>query len=299
MCNCNNSTSKLKKNIIFFALTISCILNNNVSSQIPGWKLYKDKSGNSFFIDRNWKIYANNPVKKSFSPVSLKNLTFKINRADQLMRELKPIEAIHIYRSILVMNSNDYTVRSAKIKASHKINYLKSSQGYRYTLYKKKSEPLAYRIANITTILHTQMRYSISSHKKFIIIRIRKKRDYRYRYIGIVCGIQDSKTPNNKFSMLLAIDAEKMPFPIRSLQQAIQKYNKNNISDSIKQKIIQKSNSSIYYAITNSPKQNFRGYEGVRFKNNYIYFIRIICSNKVFNANKKEMLFILRNFKVI
>ncbi len=285
--------------LLLVNILIISIIVFQANAQIAGWRLYSDKTGNTFFIDRNWKIYTNKPAQNESSSVNLANVTYKINRADQLLRSHNPVAAIQIYQSILIMNANNFALQQAKTRASKKINFLLSMHGARYQQYEKKALPFLYSINDRTIVTNPHMRFKLTTRYTVSIVKRRNKQDYKYRYRGLVCGLTTRATPKNKFNILVAVDAEQLPYTIHNLLQLQHKWQKNIFSNNVKKQLLRQSLSSIFYSFTTTAKTGFSGYEGIVFKNNFAYYIRIICNSKIFNSNKKEMLFIINNFKII
>jgi len=265
--------------LLFFVLLIATIS----SGQMPGWKFFLDGDGNSYFLDRNGKIYITTPVNKSMQPISVKGLDFYVSSIEDLLKSHRTVDALRLIKTILAMNPVDNRIVLAQQKVSLVKQRIIKRNGSRYAVLNRKASPLLYSDeSGIVTIMNENMHYSLGLKGMVTVIKNNIRSRPSYWYHGIMLGISFEKSKGNAlFDCLMAVDAEKFAVTIRDVQWLEKSWDQRILPFSGKKEGILKGEKAFLYSLTGSQtdkqKAAFSGYEGYIVNGKYGYTFRIIA----------------------
>ena len=265
---------------------------------MPDWKYLKDKDGNIYYIDRNWKIYTSGKPIEKYKPVSILGIDYYVHHGYELIKRHHPIKGLIILKSIVAMPENNNAIYKAKVKAIRMINHLKSRHGERYKLYNEKANPLLYRSAKKYMLLNPLMRYSFSSDRYMTILKRKVRKKYNYHYYGLQVGLSKNSNAAKSFDMLIGIDAERFDYQPKNIRSYEKNWrNSRGFDDLIKKRIIDEHNK-IIYTFTDGNTPGFRGAELFFLYNKTGYVVRAITSHQRYANLKGNMINLLKQFTI-
>ena len=277
------------KLIIFFCFFfISTVL----FSQLAEWKFYRDRDENTYFIDRNGKIWTSTKPVFKYKAVSLQGINYYLSHAKGLIHSFYYSEGLTILKSILAMPVDNDMIRKAQIDAVQIIHQLKKKNGIRYNRLNEDASVILFKRKKKIILVNDLMKYEFPIDDKFEIIRKKVKSKYRYKYQGITIGIQSDnskKSKERKYKYLIAMDSEKFTKKVESVNLVEKSWRvKLGFENFIRKKIVDEKNNRIY-VIENNLFPFIKGYEGFFVNGKYTHIIRIISSKDSFMKNKKDM----------
>ncbi len=293
----------IRKTGISFFLFFLLLISNNSSGQMPGWKFFLDGDGNSYFFDRNGKIFITTPVDKSIKHVSVKGLDFYISLIEDLLKAHRTVDALRLVKTILAMSPVDYRIVEAQQKVLPVKQKIIKNNGSRYEVLNRKASPLLYSDGEgFVTVMNENMHYSLRLKGMVAVIKNKVRSRPSYGYHGIMLGISFEKSQSNAlFDCLMAIDAEKFAVTIRDVQWLEKSWDRRMLPFSGKKERILSGGKAFLYSLTGrstgSPKTAFSGYEGYIVNGKYGYAFRIIAPAgriAVLNEQMKALAFSIK-----
>lgn len=292
---------KGKNRIILTALLLFSI---PVNSQMHNWKFIKDRDGNKYYIDKNFKIRISGKPEFKFKPVSVEGIDYYLQYGKELISRRQLVEGLTILKSILAISAHDNRAYQARVKAAEYINFIKKKEGNRYDEADEASSLLLYRDGDRVNIINEHMYYSLRVPAEAFVLKKNTRKRLRYRYYGFLLGIrikneETGNNTNNGYDILLAVDSEKFAKSFINIDQTEKNWKINLGSDNIIRKKIFKEEDRLIYQFENNDEPRYSGFEGIYLNKNYTYMIRAITPEKRFKKYQKIMMTIVEGFKVV
>ena len=275
-----------------------------VHAQMPEWKYYKDKEGNTYFIDQAGKIRITRVEKYRYRPVSAAGIDYYLNYGITLIGDHRLIEGLSVLKSILALPADNNRIYNAQAKVTEVIKSLKKQHGTRYTALDESASLVLIRQNSSVEILNDHMLYSVRVPASVEVIRVNDRAGVDYRYSGLLMGIwkpygSTSPGPNGRYDILLAVDSEKFTVRIMSLAQALARWQDNLGRDDFKRETISESENNVIKKFSNNGTPKYTGVEGIFVNDNFSYCVRLISSDSKFQTNGEIIRKIISSFKTV
>jgi hypothetical protein len=267
-----------------------------------GWRLFKDREGNSYFYDQAGRIHIRDMQLDDYRIVSTRGIDYYIHLGKELLHQRRMQEAVRIMKSIIALPASDGRTRKAQVTAVNIIHELKKRHGQRFERINEQSSLLLYSQGGIVRIIDERMRYSMKIPGGVKVIRKRVRRSRDYRYSGILVGIKRVKEqpePKETFDLVLALDSEEYAIPIKDLEEAERKW-KHNIGDGAFIRGVQeKGKDHVIYHFRNKTPPIYSGLEGLFINGRFSYLVRVITPLASHEKNSALINRILGSFKFV
>ncbi len=291
-------------------LTSACLIillqfASPLMSQMPEWKFYRDRDGNTYYIDRSGKIRTSGKPEFNFKPVSPQGIDYYLNHAEQLLKGHYKVEGLILLKSILALPVSNNRVYKAQTEAAKRINYIKKREGGRFNGLNEMASLMLIKNSGNTVVINDNMFYSIEIPGTAAILRSRfRKRPY-YRYHGLLIGINLKKSlslssgTDPKFDLLLAVDSERYSVSLKSIKRVVNNWRTNLGFENISREEVKKDRNSYILRFYKKEKPLLSGFEGYFFNGKFGYMVRAISSGEKFTKFKDKIRDIIFSFKFV
>ncbi len=260
-----------------------------VTPQMPDWKYFKDREGNSYYYDRSFKIRIAETPDIQLIPVTEKGIDFYYNTGVELINEKKYPEGLFYLKSIRTLGSTSSRIRKVQIESAKWMNYLEKKHGTRYELYDMESA---------ITLTGENDRYYLTNSKLFYGITIAHrpsiiKKEWKYRGTGY--GLKFGVKVNEKgdyegFDYIAGIESRILKGGAPTTMEAQNIWIHELGADSFLRKEIMQRDDRILYDIKYPGDAQVSGVEGIYVSRNRIHLARVFyhqsLSGEVYESAK-------------
>ncbi|MFC1671025.1 hypothetical protein ACFL20_11595, partial [Spirochaetota bacterium] len=271
-------------------------------SQMPGWKFYKDRDGNNYYLDRNSKIHTSGKPEFKFRPVSIEGIDFYLNHGRELIKQHHLSQGLVLLKSILAMPVKNNRIYKARVEAAKTVNYLKKREGSRFARLNESASLQVFHEKKVIHLINDQMFYSLKLPSGVVLLRKRMKKKLRHTYYGLTLGISVKDIPERtgaRYDLILAMDSERYVWRFNSIDEVESNWRLVLGADNLKRKIRERGKHRKIYMFESKIKPEYSGFEGIFSNGNYVHIIRIISSKSKFKKYEKMMKRILEDFRVV
>lgn len=293
------------RNRSIFQLTVATLLflagtvAQNATAQMPDWILVRDPDGNRYHVDPNGRIYTSGKPEFDFKPVSEEGIAFYYNQGIELLRTGYKVEGLTLLKSILAMPGGGRTA-DYRARASMDINGLIRREGDRYHALNRDASVLLYREKGTVVLVNDLMKYRIEFPRHVSILRRGMRADSRYEYYGLLVGVRfngdSAGQPAGAFDALVAIDGERFPYDIRTMDELKKNWARNLGADSFRRTAV-RSDGRMQMARFDDGSL-YSGYEAFFLAGRYGYCVRIISARSGMETYGSDMEKVLRSFRL-
>ncbi len=286
---------------------VSCVIASAVEiphAQMPDWKYYRDRAGNSYFIDKNGKVYTPDRPSEIIPPVSSESVEYHLNHGKQIIR-LHPVEGLRILKSILILPEKNMIIRKCRADAGSFINEYKKRHGNRFEQWNSEASVLVAVFDGMTHLYDDELRFSLEAPNQVTVLKNRERQNLHYKYSGLTVGIDIEKEPKEiprsigRFDIFIFIDAESFPTPLNDIDQLEENWRNNIGPDSFFRRKISADKNRIIYEISHQQQPSIAGYEAFCVNGNIGYIVRIVCGYDFYVGKKDDIKKILDSFKTV
>jgi hypothetical protein len=275
-----------------------------VHAQMPEWKYFRDREGNSYYLDRMGKIRIAKTPGFRYRPVSALGIDYYLEYGITLIKEHRIIEGLSLLKSILALPADNNRIYTAQAKASEVINSLKKTHGTRYSALNESASLVLIRQNASVDLLNDRMFYFIRLPASMEVVRVKERAGVDYRYTGLLLGIwkpyegpqTDSK---GGYDLLLAVDSEKFSVRLKDLGQAAARWKDILGRDDFRREKLSESESGVIYQLLGTGAQKFSGAEGIFVNGNFSHCVRLISSEANYRADRGIIIKIINSFKTV
>jgi hypothetical protein len=290
------------KKIIF--LSVLLLIASAVHSQLPEWKYFRDREGNSYYLDRAGKIRIANTPGFRYRPVSALGIDYYLEYGITLIKEHRIIEGLSLLKSILALPVESNRVYTAQAKASEAVNSLKKAHGTRYAALNESASLVLIRQNASVDLLNDRMCYFIRLPASVEVVRVRERAGVNYRYTGLLLGIwkpyEGPQTESHgRYDLLLAVDSEKFSVRVRDLDQAAARWKDVLGRDDFRREKLSESESGVIYRLLGNGAPKYSGAEGIFVNGNFSHCVRLISSETNYRADRGIINNIMNSFKAV
>ena len=271
-------------------------------AQMPDWKYFRDRQGNTYFFDQAGKIRITDAVSYGYRPVSPSGIDYYLEYAATLVREHRPVEGISVLKSICALPADNNRILQAQARATELINTLKRKNGPRFTAMNESASLILFNRAGVTTVVNDLMRYSFETPGRIDVVRKRDRGRLEYRYSGIQFGIrisQDSAAPGGAYDFLVAIDSEKYSVPFRDLSDAVETWRGNIGYQGLVREVLAQGEDRVVYQFRSGDGPVYAGVEGIFLNGKYSHYVRLIASGSGYRENGVLMRKMIGGFRIV
>jgi hypothetical protein len=271
-------------------------------AQMPDWKYFKDREGNTYFIDRAGKIRITDVVEYRYKPVSAAGIDYYLNYGTNLIDEHHMVEGLSVLKSIRALPAGNNRIYQAQVKATELMRSLEKKNGPRFTAMNKAASLVIYRENGVTRIINDQMFYSLSIPAVVEVIRKRERSAPEYRYSGLLLGIRlegkNTSRPGT-YDMLLALDSEKFIVSFKDIAEAVEQWKGNTGFNVLAREVLEKNDDRVLCRIRYSGPQSYAGLEGTYVNGVFSHYARLVTPESAFAANSEVMRTIVDSFRMV
>ncbi|MBN2158856.1 MAG: hypothetical protein JW807_05630 [Spirochaetes bacterium] len=270
-------------------------------SQMPDWKYFRDREGNTYFIDQAGKIRIINMPEYRYRPVSVRGIDYYLNYGSSLLKEHRPVEALSVLKSIRALPAENNRIYRAQVKATEIMETMKRRNGPRYAAMDEEASLILYRGNGVIEVINDHMRYSFRVPGEVTVVRkkIRGKAGVEYRYEGVLFGVRKTEAAGEGFDYLMAVDSERYGVRYRDLAEAENIWKGNIGHEGLSRETLARDEGRVLYSFRNSGTPRYAGIEGFFVNGRYGHYARLIASEEAFAENRESMRKIIESFKVV
>lgn len=289
-----------KTSILLFPLMCALTL----LAQMPDWKYFRDREGNTYFIDQAGKIRITDVREYRYRPVSSRGIDYYLNYGTTLIQDHRLPEGLSVLKSICALPVDNNRTYQAQVKAMKLINTLKRRNGPRFAALNESASLILFKKDDITNVVNDQMFYSFRAPCRIRVIRKRDraKAGVGYRYSGVQFGVQTSGGKDaqaGEFDMLMAVDSEKFSVTIKNIAAAADTWKWNIGYDGLAREVVTRDDNRLIYQFKSSAPVIFAGLEGIFLNKNYTHCVRIVSSESGYRANREFIRSLMESFKTV
>lgn len=269
---------------------------------MPEWKYFRDRAGNTFYIDRNGKIYTIRKPVNPYQIITSEGIEYSLSYGKEVL-SVYPVEGLIVLKSILILPEKNNMIIKAQNEASMVINNCLKKNGDRFHEWDKDASLLMVRYNNTTHIVDDEMRFSFEIPYHIQAVRTRERENLHYKYSGLSLCITVDSIDENKdneysgFDMVMAVDSESFSARLSDVYFLEENWRNNLGFESLQRSIIEVNKFKKVYKIVNNDEPRITGFEGYYINNNIGYMLRILCSEAFFQTKKEQIYNIVKSFK--
>jgi hypothetical protein len=255
-------------------------------AQLPGWITYTDPDDNTYYIDKNAKIWVSGEPEHHFQAVSLQGIEFYAEQGVALIRNHHKVEGLTLLKAVRVLADKRQQAYHAGVKAAQVINQLVKSEGDRFARLNDAASLLLVNLGDHIYVYNDRMRYGLTIPGSVEVVKRRLRYRHNYLRYGVMLGVNitsQAKSTDVRFDFLLLINSEEFHYTL----PAVATYKKlcmNKLSgDSFTRKVIGQDQKHIIYFFEDRNSKSihrYQGYEAFFIKKRRGYFMRIIGERK-------------------
>jgi hypothetical protein len=270
-----------------------------LTAQMPGWKHYRDREGNSWFIDTNGKLYFDADAAFITKPVSPLNIDYSLGQAGEFLRAGKKTGSLTIWKSILCLSPvNTRIVRARELSAAA-VTGMRKREGDRFTGIDREASVMVYAEKDTTTIYSDLMRYSITVNGGAELVRRNSRYVENYLYNGITAGILPTGTKSGgPYSFIIAVSSEKFKSKVKGMDEALTHWRTITGHDGFQRTAVKENEALTLYEFT-SEKNEYLGFEAVTVNGHILCVFRFIAPAASYADVRERMLAAVNSIKIV
>jgi hypothetical protein len=273
-------------------------------AQMPDWKYFRDREGNTYFIDQGGKIHITDVREYRYRPVTPRGIDYYLNYGTTLIKDHRLAEGLSVLKSICALPVDNNRTYQAQVKAMELVNTLMKRNGPRFTALNESASLILFTVGDVTKIINDHMLYSFQVPCKINVVRKRDRAQagVDYRYSGIQFGVQTTGVRNRQageFDMLMAVDSEQFTVKLKNIADAVEKWRWNIGYDGLVREELARSEDRLLYQFRSSGPVIFAGMEGIFVNKNYTHCVRIISSEAGYGVNRELMRKVIESFRTV
>lgn len=279
---------------IFFILAAVLL-----SGQMPDWKHFRDREGNSYFIDGAGRIRITASDAPAYRPVSSRAIDYHLHYGETLIKEHRYEEALTVLKSICALPAGNNRVYEAQVRAREALEDLRRRNGARFDRMNESASLLLYSDGSDTVVIDDFMRYSFRGPAGLRVIRRRERSGRDYRYSGTLFGVTLGAEGEDSYAYLMAVDSEIIGTPFRDVEQAREKWRGYLGFDTLARELVLRGEDRIIHRFRSGSPPVYAGYEAVFLNEKITHCVRVIASEAGYTADAAAMKRIVEGFSLV
>jgi len=271
-------------------------------SQMPDWKFFRDRQGNTYYIDQGGKIRITETVAYDYRAVSPRAIDYFLNYGITLIQEHRIHEGLSVLKSIRALPAGNARVEKAQVRATEIINGLKKRNGPRFTGQNEAASLMFIEEEGGVRVINDRMYYSFRGPPGLSLIRKKNRAGLDYRYEGVLFGAREASQAGGgakAYDFLVAVDSERYAVPFRNIDQAVRLWRGIIGYDGLERTLIETRDDRVVYAFSNRGEPRYNGVEAVFVNGKLTHCARVISSDAGYRAGGDVMNDVMKSFRIV
>jgi hypothetical protein len=265
---------------VFSILLASCTV---FVAQMPDWKFFRDREGNTYFFDQGGKIHITSMKQYRYRPVSARGIDYYLEYGTELIKEHHPVEALSVLKSICALKNDNNRIYQAQVKAAELIMKMRKNNGTRFVAMNESASLIIFQEDGGIKIINDQMMYSFMVPGRVAVLRKVDRSRMEYRYSGILFGIlqgggRSDGRDADAYDMLMAVDTEKFAVPYKNLAAAVDKWKGNIGYEGVTREVLEEDEHRYICSFRNRSEPRYGGIEGFFLEGTSSHYVRLVSS---------------------
>lgn len=285
----------------------ACILVSAIpaAAQMEGWATVRDRDGNRYFVDGNFRTHMPGDAdglpapprgKDSFEsavtrdddpaakerpasedsrrkPVSIDGLEFYLAQGEELIKRHRPVDGLYYLKGLKLLADRDPRASSAGMKASKIINDYIRREKERFPAVDHASALVLIREGSRVTADNGWCGYRISFDGGLSVVKRQLIERHNYANDSVILGVRSS-APEGRFDALVTISAEIFHYAVQS-HDKLEEIWGNKQTDAFAREIIRENEKEVFYSFRGGSPEEYAGFERVIVRGNRGVRVRI------------------------
>jgi len=230
-------------------------------AQMPGWATIHDRDGNTYFVDRNFKLHTTGDPGPEYKPVSLDGLEYYLDQSDSLLINHHTVESLRILKSIKILSSLDTRATGAGLRASKTINDLIRREKERYVRLDHDSALFLIRRDATYMVYNDWMNWSFTIDGMISVLSRKSLEQDGYARDGVSFGIRFDKKNDQGYDALLSVNCEEFKYKIKFVQKYIELTRNKSADDKFTRTVLEENDTRIIYSYSGGGPERYAGLE--------------------------------------
>jgi hypothetical protein len=236
-------------------------LQTGLYAQMPGWATIRDRDGNTYFVDRNFKLHTTGDPGPEYKPVSLDGLEYYLDQSDSLIKNHHIVESLRILKGIKILSTLDTRATGAGLRASKTINNLIRREKERYVRHDHDSALFLIRHNAVNMVYNDWMNWSFSTDGMISVLSRKSLEQYGYARDGVSFGIRFDKKNEKGFDTLLTVNCEEFKYKMRLVKKYIELTRNKSAEDTFTRTVLEENDTRIVYKYSGGGPERYAGLE--------------------------------------
>ena len=271
-------------------------------AQMPDWKFFRDREGNTYFIDQGGKIRITDSTEHPYRAVSPRGIDYYLNYGITLINDHRVHEGLTVLKSIRALPGDSGRIVQAQVKATEVINSLKRRNGPRFVEQNDDASLMFIESDGGVRAINDRMFYSFRVPAGLAVVRKTARGRAEYRYEGVLFGAYRARSgagDPNAYDFLIAVDSEKYAVRFRDIDHAAEHWRGRAGYGGIERSVLLKRDDRIVYSFTNMSGPRYAGLEAVFVNGKFTHCARLITSEAGYRELGPKMEAVVASFSVV
>ncbi len=281
--------------IVILFLFISSV---ELDGQMPDWKYFRDREGNSYYYDRAFKIRITDTAGVDYIPVTSRGIDFYFHTGVELIKEGKYPEGLFYLKSIRALGDDNSRIRKVKIDAAKWMNYLEKKHGSRYESYDNESSVTITEKNNNYYLVNSKLFYRITIPDRPYLLK--KEWKYYGKGYGLKFGARiEVKGDYEGFDYITGVESRIFNGKAPEINEVQKGWMLEMGMDALKREELFRSSDRIIYNIKYPDETPFSGVEGVYVNGNRVHLARVFFHKGVYGKVYENVKSMLQNMVLV
>ena len=288
----------MRRSVFLFIFPAVLLQFNFVFSQMPDWKYYRDREGNSYYFDRAFHIRIAEQKIFDCEPVSEQGAQYYFNRGVEYIDDHQIVRGLYYLKSLMCIYSENNRFRKIKRDASLWINHLKKRHGTRYEKYDAETSLLHVKKNKSFVLINEKMYYSLSCSRKPVVISRGWKRSGKEFSLRIAFRSGDPEKSEG-YDYVAAVESRDYGFTLKDVGVAQSSWVREYGTEKVIRNEISSEKNFKLYKFSYPDGSPFTGYEAFFISGNKFHFMKIMCHESLGSKLLADMEKLARGFKTV
>lgn len=270
--------------LIFFSVFIWTTV---LTAMIPGWLIYQDKDGNSYFVDDGLKIQTTEEPGTKQKAVTSEGIHFYFEHAVKLYYNHHKVESLRMLKSIRFLGTVDDNMYNYSAKASKQIELIRKREGSRFNTLNIEAEPILVKSESFNYLVNYTSGYKFRTEMDIEILERKIRQKHNYILDGISVGLKFNSN-SEKYDLLMYLNSEKFHYNILNIGKYRELTSLKVVSNWSNIETVRQSRySELIFAETNDNRFNL--YELYLLNKNRGYFVQTFFVKNNIDARNQAL----------
>lgn len=271
-------------------------------SQMPDWKFFRDRQGNTYYIDQAGKIRITSVAEYDYRAVSPRGIDYYLNYGTTLIQDRRILEGLTVLKSIRALPADNARIEQAQVRATELINTLKRRNGPRFAAQNEAASLMFIESEGGVRVINDRMFYSFRGPAVLSVIRKNNRAGLDYRYEGVLFGARNAPAAGGEskaYDFLIAVDSERYAVRFKNIDQAIQLWRGIIGYDGLERRTIDTGEDRIVYEFSNRGEPRYNGVEAIFINGKFTHCARVISSDTGYRVGGVMMNDVMKSFRIV